>query len=75
MISRKARFVWGIAAGLIGLVACLGAAWIHRLGKVRQHCIKITGIAFRMYSEDHGDALPFSTNDFGDALLLLVKEE
>jgi hypothetical protein len=74
MRSRKAKFVWGIATGFIGLVVCLGFAWVHHLGKVHQHCIKITGTGFRMYSDAHGGALPFSTNGFGDALLLLVKE-
>jgi len=44
------------------------------MGKVHQHCIKITGMAFSKYSDAHGGALPFSTNGFGDALLLLVKE-
>lgn len=74
MKSRRAKIVLAIAAGSFVLVACLGVAWFHHLGKVHQHCIKATGIAFRIYSMDHAGALPYSTNGFGDALLLLVKE-
>ena len=35
-----------------------------------QHCIKQTGLAFHMYAEEHNGQLPFSTNGFGNALLL-----
>ncbi len=31
-------------------------------------------MAFRFYAQAHGGMLPFHTNGFGDALLLLVKE-
>ncbi len=41
---------------------------------MHQHCIKVAGGAFRLYAQDHGGALPFHTNGFGDALLLLVRE-
>jgi hypothetical protein len=37
-----------------------------------QHCIKQTGIAFRLYASDHQGRLPFSTNGFGNALLMLA---
>ena len=40
-----------------------------------QHCIKQLGNAFRIYEADHQGQLPFSTNGFGDALLLLAKED
>jgi hypothetical protein len=40
-----------------------------------QHCIKQFGNATRAYEADHQDQLPFSTNGFGDALLLLAKED
>lgn len=40
---------------------------------VHQHCIKISGLAFHVYAADHGGQLPFSTNGFGNALLLLTK--
>jgi hypothetical protein len=74
MISRKTKILLRIAAGMLAVVCCLGAFWIHRLGKVHQHCIKITGSAFSLYAADHNGVLPFSTNGFGTALLSLVKE-
>lgn len=40
-----------------------------------RHCIKQTGLDFKMYSSEHFGHLPFSTNGFGDALLLLAKED
>jgi hypothetical protein len=47
------------------------AIWYHTK-YAHQHCIKITGLAFNQYAHDHAGKLPFSTNGFGDALLLLV---
>lgn len=38
-----------------------------------EHCIKQTGLAFRLYAADHGGMFPSDTNGFGNALLLLVK--
>ena len=40
---------------------------------VHQHCIKGAGTEFSLYCEDHDGRFPFSTNGFGDALLLLAK--
>lgn len=57
------------------VVAVFGFAWLRSLGKAHQHCIKATGSAFRLYADDHGGTLPFHTNGFGDALLLLVRED
>ena len=57
---------------MIGLVA----TWLWYLGHcVHQHCIKNAGMAFHIYANDHGGRLPFSTNGFGDALLILIKED
>jgi hypothetical protein len=74
MKSRTAKWTLLAAVGFTAGVMCLGIAWLHHLGKVHQHCMKCTGLAFRAYSMDHAGALPYSTNGFGDALLLLVKE-
>jgi hypothetical protein len=74
MISRKMKVILASSAWVIAVLAGLGAVWLHHLGKVHQHCIKITGLAFRMYAGDHNGAFPYHTNGFGDALLLLVKE-
>ena len=50
---------------------CAFSIW-HGLNYAHRHCIKQTGIAFRLYAEDHKGQLPFSTNGFGNALLLLA---
>jgi hypothetical protein len=74
----KSRVVkWSLFAGasLLAAMVVLGVLWLRQLGKVHQHCIKSTGTAFRMYAQNHGGTLPFHTNGFGDALLLLVKEQ
>ena len=63
-----------IAGGFIALVICLGTAWIHHLGKMHQHCMKIAGTILREYASEHGGVLPYHTNGFGDALILLVKD-
>ena len=51
----------------------LGATWLWYVSNyVHQHCIVQTSLAFRLYSGDHGGQFPFSTNGFGNALLLLA---
>jgi len=62
-----------VAVILIAVVASLGAAWVHHLGKVHRHCIKIAGTLFAEYAMKHGGTFPYHTNGFGDALLQLVK--
>ena len=54
-------------AAFIGWFAYFQRFYVH------QHCIVQTGFAFRAYEEDHQGRLPFDTNGFGDALMLLVK--
>jgi hypothetical protein len=56
-----------------GGVVTLALLWLRHLDKVHQHCIKQAGSAFRIYAGDHLGVLPYHTNGFGDALLLLVK--
>ena len=70
----KARRALLIAGGFIALVVCAGAAWVHHLGKVHRHCIKIAGMDFSEYAKQHGGVFPYNTNGFGDALLLLVRD-
>jgi len=74
MKARKARWALLIAGTFIAVVVCLGAAWLHHLKKVHQHCMKIAGMTFLGYARDHGGVFPCHTNGFGDALLLLVKD-
>jgi len=40
-----------------------------------RHCIKQASLTLRVYSSDHQDRLPFSTNGFGNALLVLARED
>jgi len=57
---------------ILGFVAW-GIYWnIHY---VHLHCIKQTGMAFRMFADEHHSQLPFSPNGFGNALLLLAKAD
>ena len=64
-----------LLVGLIPLFVLLGlgATWLWWINHyVHQHCIKQAGMAFRLYADDHAGQLPFSTNGFGSALLLLA---
>jgi hypothetical protein len=73
MTIRAKKLLLVVATFLCVLVG-LGGTWLWYLGKyVHQHCIKQTGLAFRLYADDHQGRLPFSTNGFGNALLLLTK--
>lgn len=77
MVCNRKRIIWTalillavfVVGGLLGYKRFLQAYPHH------EHCIKIAGTAFRLYASDHGGKLPFHTNGFGDALLLLVKED
>ena len=74
MKTRNVRRALIIAGTLIAVVGCLGAVWLHHLKKVHQHCMKIAGMTFLQFADEHGGAFPYHTNGFGDALLLLVKD-
>jgi hypothetical protein len=72
MKTRTKIILASVSMVLCGIFG-LGATWLWYLGRyVHQHCIKQTGLTFRMYEGDHFGRLPFSTNGFGDALLQLV---
>jgi hypothetical protein len=63
-----------VAATFFCVFVGLGGTWLWYLDKyVHQHCIKQTGMAFHVYASNHNGNLPYSTNGFGNALLLLVK--
>jgi hypothetical protein len=65
------RILWG-SLGLVGaMVAFVAYCWIFY--PAHQHCIKAAGLFFSFYETDHQGRLPFDTNGFGDALMLLVK--
>jgi hypothetical protein len=54
-----------------GLVVSWGW-WLNNNHYIHQHCIKQAGMAFHLYAGDHQGRLPYSTNGFGNALLLLA---
>jgi hypothetical protein len=71
----KARTKKILLIALIPLCVCLGGygfrIW-YGLRYSHQHCIKQAGLIFPLYAQDHSGQLPFSTNGFGNALLLLA---
>lgn len=72
MKTRKKIFLSVVAILFSALVGLVGV-WLWYLNHfAHRHCIKAAGMAFRMYAEDHHGQLPFSTNGFGNALLLLA---
>lgn len=65
-----------VVATFFCLLVGLGGTWLWYFNHyVHLHCIKQVSLTFRLYSSDHQGQLPFSTNGFGNALLLLVKED
>jgi hypothetical protein len=71
--TKKILLVGVIFFGVLG---GLGGTWLWYLEKyVHGHCIKQASLALRIYSSDHFGKFPFSTNGFGDALLIWVKED
>lgn len=62
---------------VISIPLCLfltfcGSGIFYKVNYTHQHCIVQTILAFKTYSMDHYGKFPFSTNGFGNALLLLV---
>jgi hypothetical protein len=73
----KPGWKWGImwCCILIPLLAvlafvCMG---MFNVFHAHEHCIKQAGLGFRTYAIDHDGRLPYDTDGFGNALLLLVK--
>jgi hypothetical protein len=77
--SRKKRWLVGMVTSL----GCLPLLWFggafaigyFNLFHAHEHCSKGLGLALRIYSGDHEGNFPYHTNGFGDALLLLLKED
>ena len=75
-MKTRAKKILFAGAIFFCVLAGLGGTWLwYQNHYVHQHCIKQVGLAFRIYSSDHQGQLPFSTNGFGDALLLLTKTD
>jgi len=74
MTRRKKRVIWGMALLIpVFFVAAYIGIGLFNVFHAREHCIKQAGIAFKQYQYDNYGNLPYDTNGFGNALLLLVK--
>lgn len=72
-MKTRTKIILPIAGFILCAFFGLGATWLWYLNHyVHQHCIKQAGLAFRIYAGEHNGNLPFSTNGFGNALLLLA---
>jgi len=67
---KKALWFGLLIAG--GFAGFIGFNLIYSNRHAHQHCIKQAGLAFRLYSNENHGRLPYSTNGFGNALLLLA---
>ena len=73
MTTRTKRILLIVSIPLCLFLGFFAFGIYYNSKYVHQHCIKLTGLAFELYSRDHQGQLPFSTNGFGNALSLLVK--
>jgi hypothetical protein len=67
--------VWGLGIGLPVLALTLFFILMSKLFPAHEHCMKQTGLSLRTYATDHAGRFPFHTNGFGDAVVLLLKED
>ena len=73
--GKKRRLLW-ISLSLMPffLAAAYVSIPVFNIFHAHEHCIKQAGAGFALYSSDHFGNLPYDTNGFGNALLLLVKD-
>jgi hypothetical protein len=74
-MTRAAKKILWITLTPVFVLAGLFGLWSFNFSRTHRHCIKNSGLALRQYATAHEGRFPFHTNGFGDALLLLVKEE
>src|SRR6185437_7262518 len=72
MKSRSKKLLIVFAFFLCAFIGLAGTWFWYLTCYVHQHCIKQTAMAFQIYANDHNGKLPYSTNGFGNALLLLA---
>ncbi len=71
---KKWIVIWGPLILIpVFLVSAFICVVVFNVFHAHEHCIKQAGTAFRIYAGDNQDKLPYDTNGFGNALLLLVK--
>lgn len=71
---------WKKAIGALVILLLLWYGGIFAIGYfnvfgAHQHCSKGLSLSLRQYASDNNGKFPFHTNGFGDALLLLLKED
>ena len=79
MTKRRSRL---LKLAAITMVAAVLGVWYVKLHPLvfneslwgHAHCMPQAGMAFRTYAVDNGGRFPYSTNGYGDALLLLTNE-
>lgn len=72
---RTKKATWVCISLPVLFVVSIFCIWKFNLFHTHEHCIKISGSALRTYASEHQGRFPYDTNGFGDALLLLVKED
>ena len=72
MKARTKKILLIISIPLCLFLTLCGLGLFYNLNYVHQHCIVQTILAIKTYSIEHDGHLPFSTNGFGNALLLLA---
>jgi hypothetical protein len=72
MKTRTKRILLIALVPLGGIFGLFAFNIYYGLHYAHQHCIVQTGMAFSIYAGEHNGNLPFSTNGFGNALLLLA---
>ena len=78
--NRKRKWLLGLLGGG-SLLVIAGVFYVRSRPLVfiesffsHAHCMVQVGLSFRMYAQDHGGTLPFHTNGYGDALVILMAE-
>lgn len=77
MATRRKRWLfWGSVILIPTLVGALyTCAAVLNIFHAHEHCMKAAGLGLQAYAHEHHGNFPSDTNGFGNALLLLVKEE
>ena len=75
MKTRTKKILLIVLIPLCGFVGMCVFGFYYQIQYVHRHCMPQIGSAFQLYADDHFGQLPFSTNGFGNALLLLVRSD
>lgn len=77
--SHRKRWFLGLTVSLVLLLLAAGGAFLvighFNLFRAHQHCSKGLGLLLRQYASTHYGNYPVHSNGFGDALLLLIKDD